>query len=751
MVCVVMGYRLRQRGAAVSVVCLLAAVPCRVAAQTAPRPDEPGATITNPEAMPRPVARAVRASGPIRIDGALDELDWMQAPALDRFIQSQPRTGYPASEITIVRILYDAHRLYIGAECRDSEPQRLVIPSLEQDFESGDSDIFGVTLDTFHDRRNAFMFLVNPRGAVKDAQDFDDSRLEDAAWEGVIEVKTRIHEQGWTVELALPFTTLRFDPRLTQQTWGLNFLRRIRRRNEESYWAPIDRRDRIHRMSKAGTLEGLQGLRAGRNLTVKPYVLGANLSGRALTQPAGADFNAGGDLKYGLTPQLTLDLTVRTEFSQVEVDQEQVNLTRFPLFFPEKRDFFLENSGTFAFGDISERSLRLGASLRDFTLFHSRRIGLTSDGQPLPILGGGRLTGKVRGFELGLLNIQTQHSDRAPAENFSAVRVRKSLGGRGDAGIVLLNRQATETSSRPYNRSVGADLNLRFLQNLVVNSYVAATEDPIATGSTTAARLTAGWRDRFWDASAFVKQVGDGFEPRMGFVRRRDMRHSYATLGVHPRPRLRFVQELNPYIEVDYITNLRSVLETRNTTLGFDVPFQDGGRFGVTYNDAFERLFEPFPVLSRTVIQPGDYNFGETTLSYRTSAGRALSGQVNVSRGGYYSGDKTSVSLGALWRPNYRLSMDLSVQRNDVDLPDETFGANVFGVRVKYGFSTTLFASGYLQYNAAADQVVTNLRFNFIHSPLSDLFVVYTERRETSAPRPLERAFTVKFTKLLAF
>mgnify|MGYP001577899772 CR=1 FL=1 len=701
--------------------------------------------------MPRPVARAVRASGPIRIDGALDEPGWQQAPALDGFIQSQPRTGYPASEITSVRILYDEGRLYIGAECRDSEPDRLVIPSLEQDFESGDSDIFGVALDTFHDRRNAFMFLVNPRGAVKDAQDFDDSRLEDAAWEGVIEVKTRIHDQGWTVELALPFTTLRFNPQLAQQVWGVNFLRRIRRKNEEAYWAPLDRRDRIHRMSKAGTLEGLQNLRAGRNLTIKPYALGANLSGHALTQPAGADFNAGGDLKYGVTSQLTLDLTVRTDFSQVEVDQEQVNLTRFPLFFPEKRDFFLENSGTFAFGDISERSLRLGASLRDFTLFHSRRIGLTFDGQPLPILGGGRLTGKARGFELGLLNIQTRGSDRAPAENFAAVRVRKSLAGHGDAGVLFLNREATETSSRPYNRSFGADLNLRFLQNLVVNSYFAATEDPIARGSNTAARLTVGWRDRFWDASAFVKQVGDGFEPRMGFVRRRDMRHSYATLGIHPRPHLRFIQELNPYIEVDYITNLRSVLETRNTTLGFDVPFQDGGRFGVTYNDGFERLFEPFRVLSHTVIRPGDYDFGETTLSYRSSAGRALSGQVNLSHGGYYSGDKTSVSLSALWRPNYRLSMDLSVQRNDVDLPDETFSANVFGVRVKYGFSTTLFASAYLQYNAAADQVVTNLRVNFIHSPLSDLFVVYTERRETSVPRPLERAFTVKVTKLLAF
>jgi hypothetical protein len=738
-------------GAAIVAALLLAAPIAPAHAQTTPRADEGPPASTNPETMARPVARAGRANGPIRVDGRLDEPDWQQAPPFDRFIQSQPHAGAPATELTIVRILYDAERLYIGAECRDSEPRRLVVPSLEQDFESADSDIFGVTLDPFHDRRNAFMFLVNPRGAVKDAQDFDDSRLEDAAWEGVIQVKTRIHDQGWTVELALPFTTLRFDPRLADQVWGMNVLRRIRRKNEEAYWAPLDRRDRIHRMSKAGTLEGLEHMRAGHNLTIKPYVLATDATGGAFGRSNGAAADGGGDLKYGITPKLTLDATIRTDFSQVEVDQEQVNLTRFPLFFPEKRDFFLENSGAFAFGDISERGLRLGASLRDFTLFHSRRIGLTSSGQPIPILGGARLTGKVREFELGLLNMQTRSSPLAPAENFTAARLRRPLAQHGDVGLLVLNRQVTDGDTGFYNRSAGAEVNLRFVGNLVVNSYVAVTDQPGRHGPNTAERLTVGWRDRLWDISGFVKQVGDAFTPGMGFVRRTAMRQSYATLGLHPRPRIGFVQEVNPYVEVDYTTNLRSVLETRNTTLGLDVPLIDGGRVSVTYNDGFERLIDPFPVLSHTVIPPGDYRTANTAVSFSTSAGRALSGQASVTRGGYYDGDKTSVALTALWRPTSQLSVDGSIDRNRVALPAESFDANVFGVRVKYAFSTTLFASAFVQYNAAADQVVTNLRFNFIHAPLSDLFVVYTDRRHTTDATLLERSCTVKFTKLLAF
>lgn len=702
-----------------------------------------------PEEFPRPVARAHQTGGSMVIDGRLDEAGWADAEVITGFIQAQPAAGLPATERTVVRILFDENTLYISAECFDSDPSALIVPSLEQDFESGNSDILGFTLDTYHDRRNAFMFLFNPRGAVKEAQNYGDSRFENAAWEGVIDVQTRIHEEGWTLEVAIPFSTLRFDPSRAEQVWGLQVLRRIRRKNEDTYWAPMDRRNRIHRMSQAGTLHGLEGIRAGRNLSIKPYVLSSVGDGSAVGPDPDFDADVGLDLKYGVTPGMTLDLTYRTDFSQVEVDQEQVNLTRFSLFFPERRDFFIENSGFFTLGDVTERNYRSGSSLRDFTVFHSRRIGLEG-GRPVPIIGGGRLSGRMGEFELGFLDMQTRAGQGLPAENFAVARVRRNLPRNGDIGAVFVNRQSTEGPSI-YNRTYGADANVRPHPNVAVNSYLLATDDSEVSGSRWAGRLAVGWRDQLLNATAFVKQVGDAFVPRAGFVRRNGIRHTYATVGVHPRPDWPLVLELNPYVEMDYITNLESVLETRDASFGFSATFTDGSGASVAVHDRFERLFEPFDVLSSAVVEPGDYDFREVSGSYRTSAGRALSGQVQVSRGGFYDGDRSSISAGVLWRPSYQLSFDLSAQHNAISFPQESLTADVFGGRVVYAASTRLFASAFVQYNRASGEMVSNARLNFIHSPLSDLFVVFTERRNVDAGGVLERFITLKATKYLSF
>lgn len=708
----------------------------------------------NPTSLPRPRATAVRIDTPIVIDGVLDDEAWRHAEPLSSFLQSKPQTGRPASEATEVRILYDAENLYVGAMCFDSQPDKLVVPSLEQDFDSVNSDVFGVTLDTFLDRRNGFMFLVNPAGAMKDVQVFDDSRSENQSWEGPLRVRTHRDSRGWSVELAIPFTTLRFDEALREQVWGLNVLRRIRRRNEDAFWAPLDRRHQIHRMSSAGLLYGLRDLRAGRNVWVKPYALAGSVSGAALAPSItrGGTADGGVDMKYGITPQLTLDLTFRTDFSQVEVDQEQVNLTRFSLFFPEKRDFFVENSGTFSFGDLTERNYRLGASLQDFSLFHSRRIGLTASGQPLPILGGARLTGMTGGFQIGLLNMQTEAQDSSPAENFTVLRVRRNMGRRADVGVLLANRQQTgDGSGAAYNRSFGIDANLRFLNYMIVNTYAAATAEPGLSGNKGAGRVTVGWRDRLWDAAAFVKQVGDGFRPAIGFVRRGSMRHHYATLGAHPQPRVRFVQEINPYVEVDYITDLQSVLETRAIRYAFDTQFLDGGELETEYRDTFERVAQPFRVSGGTTVDAGDYDAREFGMSYRSSASRRFSGRAGFSAGGYFGGEKQSFKTGLVWRTGPRLAFDLSLDRSHITLAERSFSTDLVGLRARYGLSTTFFASGFFQYNSAADHRVLNFRLDYLHSPLSDLFVVYTERRDSSAGDVLERAFTVKLTKLLAF
>jgi len=705
------------------------------------------------------MARAVRTRLPIHLDGILDEEAWERAVPITRFIQAMPDPGLPATEETVVRVLYDDRYLYVGALLLDSDTEGITAQFLNQDFETHDDDIFAVTLDTFLDRSNCFMFLINPLGAVKDGQTFDNSRTSNLAWEGVIQVETSIHEEGWTVELAIPFTTLRYDPGDGEQAWGINFLRRLRRRNEDSYWAPLDRRSRIHTMALAGTLTGLSELPTPRNLTIKPYALVGHLDGDLPGQGSGdplgerdmgAEYDGGVDLKYGLTPRLTLDLTYRTDFSQVEVDQEQVNLTRFSLFFPEKREFFIENAGIFAFGDLSERNYRLGASPRDFTLFHSRRIGL-SQGRPVPIVGGGRLTGRVGSVDVGLLTMQTESTPELPAESFSVARARTTLGGVLQLGGLVTSRSALGREHTAFNRGFGVDANLRIRDKLLVHSYLAATDDGEGEGENRAYRMSAAFRDRLWDVSALFRVVGDGFRPGMGFVSRRGVRHSYATLGAHPRPPIPGVSEINPYVELDYITNLESALETRQGTLGLGMDFRDGSALTFRAVDRLEVIHDAFPVAGQGEVPQGRYAFREASVAYGSNAARQLAGRVEVSGGGYFHGHRRSLSLSGSWRPSQHFAVDLQAERNGIDLPDRSFTADVYGARVDLAASTRLFLSGFLQYNAASDDSVVNVRLNFIHSPLSDLFLVYSERRNHGTGGYRQRNLTLKGTKLLSF
>ena len=713
--------------------------------------DVPVPPVGDPEAMPRPTARAVRIDSPIVLDGILDEEAWQSAEPITGFIQSMPDAGAPATEETIVRVVYDDRRVYIGALMLDSDPQGIIHQFLEQDYETHDDDVFAVTLDTFLDRRDSFMFLVNPNGAVKDGQTFDNSRTTNLAWEGVIEVETTIHEEGWTVELAIPFTTLRFDPGKEEQAWGMNFLRRIRRKNEDSYWAPVDRRTRVHTMAYAGTVSGFSGLPQPRNVSIKPFGLASNASG-ALLDPtdAGASADLGMDLKWGMTPRLTLDLTYRTDFSQVEVDQERVNLTRFSLFFPEKRDFFMENAGVFAFGDQSERNIRQGASPRDFTLFHSRRIGL-SGGRPVPIVAGGRLTGRAGGFDVGLLNMRTESARGLPAESFSVARVRRTFFGGLQVGGLFASRDGVGEGGGLYNRSYGADLNFSVWGKLFFDSYLSATDLPGADGNDKAGRVSMAFRDRLWDVSALYREIGDAFDPGMGFVARKGIRHSYGTVGVHPRPDIPGVNELNPYLELHYITNLQSVLETREGTAGLGVLFRDGGQLTSQLSDHFEAVEEAFPVAGHGEVPAGDYDFRDAAVTYTSNAARPLSGEVGVSGGGYYNGNRTSVTVSGAWRPSRHFALDLQAQRNQISLPGNAFSADVFGARFDFAGSRRLFLSSFFQYNAASDEIVTNVRLNFIHAPLSDIFLVFSERRGAESGVVLERGLTLKGTKLFSF
>ncbi len=731
----------------------IAALPTLLAAGLCASPVSAQSIPSELESLPRPEITAKRISG-IQIDGRLDEADWATLTPITDFVQAQPNDGAPGTENTEVFFGYDDEKLYIGANMYDSDPSAMITKSLERDapgilFE--EMDALGLAFDTFLDRRNSFLFFVNPMGGLKDGQGFDDGRSRDYGWNGVVDVRTTQHERGWTMEMSITWRSLRFDPSIENQSWGLNILRRVRRKNEVTYWAPLDRRNRIFLMSSAGTLKGLGRLPAGNNLTVKPFALTASGSGATLAEDLrGAEADAGLDLKYGITPNLTLDLTYRTDFSQVEADAEQVNLTRFPLFFPEQREFFLENSGTFSFGDVSRVPgvPRSNTSFRDFTLFHSRQIGLRG-GTPVPLTGGARLTGRIGEMEVGLLNIQSETFDGEAAENFSVVRLRRSVFGRSDVGVIFTNRQDTGVGGAGgSNRTVGFDTNLRLLGNLFVNAYGAASRDGSVDDE--AARLAVGWRDRFWNVAASVRRIGDDFAPGMGFVRRKGIREGYATVGVHKRLADSRLLEFNPYVQTTFTTNLFAELESREQRAGLGLSFDDRSSVNFTYTDRFERITTPFTI-SGTAVPVGDYDFTEGSVRYSSSRGKELSGSLSVSGGGYFGGDRVSFSGSARWQPGPGVTAEVVAARNNLTLGGNEFSVDVYSGRLKYAVSTTLSFAAFVQLNAETDEMVTNLRANLIHAPLSDLFLLYTERRGMNGAGVLERFVTLKVTRLLIF
>ena len=717
----------------------------------------------DPLSVPRPTITATRVDGPIVVDGLLDEQAWSQAVAMtETWIQTVPDPGMPASQPTILRVVYDQETLYIGAVLFDEDPYSLSIPGLEQDFDTPNSDMFGVSLDTYLDRQNAFLFAVNPAGALWDAQAFNDQRDISPAWEGIVDVRTSINDSTWVVEMAIPFATLRFNPVDGDQLWGVNFSRRVRRRNEDAMWAPIPLQYRVYKMSMAGTMDGLSDLPRGRNLWVKPYGLGSTLNGARYDERA-TDGDVGLDVKWGLTPRMTLDLTANTDFSQVEVDREQVNLTRFSLFFPERRDFFLENEGTFGFQDIAIRNYRTGSSPSRFRLFNSRRIGLADTREALPIGGGARLTGRIGDrFEVGFLDMQTRSypelSDGSTytAENFAVGRVKAQLFGGGTTiGGMFVNRQETGgPNPSAYNRSYGVDVNSQVSQNLLISTYWARTDDSSPVGpDANIGMLQAAYRDVFWNISGLVKHVGDGFAPETGFVDRTAVRRYFATAGVHPQV-LRFgIREVNPYIDFDTYTNLDDAVETRRVEAGAVVSLLAGGQITATVADRYERLFEETPIAGAPVPE-GTYEWIEPGVRLSTPGNLPIFLSGGVQWGDFYDGSRSSISGDLTFRPNEHVSFEVGAQRNDLDLGGEAFTADLYSAGVRYALNTKVFLLAFVQYNEATDELISNARFNLIHAPLSDIFLVFTERRSLAdgvATPVLERGLTLKVTKLLAF
>jgi uncharacterized protein DUF5916/cellulose/xylan binding protein with CBM9 domain len=693
---------------------------------------------------------AIRASGPITLDGLPDEAAWSDAPIASHFLQNDPREGEPATLDTEVRVLYDDDALYFGVFAKDDEPGRIIVSDMKKDFNTNNSDGFRIVLDTFHDSRNGYTFAINPAGAKYDAQMVNEGRERNADWDGIWDVATQVAETGWYAEIRIPFRTLKFEGS-DMQIWGLNFERKLRRANEDSYWSPLPRIYDLDRVSMAGTVEGLRGLRPGMNLRFKPYAAttSSTLQGSRTT----GEFDGGLDIKYGVTTGLVWDFTVNTDFSQVEVDEQQINLTRFSLFFPEKRDFFLENSGIFQFGSQVQGGNNRQNEMR---LFFSRRIGLSDEGEPIPLLAGTRLTGRQGAYSLGVLNIQQREHGSTLAANVTALRLRRDVFAQSDIGAMILSR---DEAGPHYNRVAGVDANFRF-GYLSLNGYVARTFSPdaptTASGNAYSTRAGIDYENRAWRMQVGHGSIGKRFDDELGFAPRLGVHNVDAWFGRRLRPAAasKWLRQMQPHWEFDMFTRQHDGgLDSRFIGYHYNFNFEDGSNAEIGVNQYAEDVPVAFTInrATGTQVNTGRYDYPEYFGFWRTNESAVLSFNTRYAVGPFYDGYRRNVNFGPSIRLNENFNASVSLQLNDIELSTGAFVSKLVTTRVNYNFNTKMFFNALVQYNSDNRQWTSNLRFNVIHRPLSDFFLVYNERRDERTGQMLSRAVIAKMTYMLAF
>ena len=731
----------------------------------------------------RTTVRAIRLDGGIRLDGVLDEPVYETVPAITDFIQQVPDIGAPATERTEAWIMFDDTNVYVSARVWESAPEsRWVANEMRRDTaQLRQNDTFTAFFDTFYDRRNGFNFYTNPLGARADQQ-FTNEGNPNADWNPVWDVRAGRFDGGWTVEMEIPFKTLRYRSE-PPYIWGLQLRRAIRRKNEWVYLTrlPISAGGGagsagIFRVSAAGSLVGIEPPPASRNIEVKPYAIGG-LTTDLTASPQIVDEGSGDggiDVKYGITQNLTADFTYRTDFAQVEVDERQVNLTRFPLFFPEKREFFLEGRGIFGFarGGVTGRfggpgGGPVGGIFGDANvpqLFYSRKIGL-EQGRVVPIVGGARVTGKVGQFDVGALNIHTDDEmvSASRPTNFTVVRLRRDLLRRSSVGAMFTNRSISRVapgSSQAY----GVDGTFALFENLSVITYLARTKVP---GPDYRGK-DLSYQGKFeYAADRYGFQVDhllveDNFLPEVGFLRRDNFRRTYTSGRFSPRPQsIASVRQFSLEGGIDYIlTADENHLETRQNIVAFQTEFESSDQLTFTATDNYELLVEPFtPPGSDFSIPVGGYSFADAQISYSIGQQRRINGSVAVKRGDFFDGDLTTVQLSqGRIAVLPQMSVEPTVSFNWIDTPYGEYQTNLAVTRVNYAFNPRMFFSGLLQYNSASNSFGSNLRLRWEYSPGSELFVVYTDDRDvTGGLRPdrgwdlRNRGFVVKFNRLFRF
>ena len=713
-----------------------------------------------------PLSRALSVEEDPVIDGdVLSDPAYADARLATGFVQNRPFEGQPSSERTEVRIVHTNDMLYFGIVCYTDDPSTIIAADSRRDSDLTETDSFRIMLDTYLDGQNGFIFGTSPAGVEYDGQVTNEGQGSGRGggggggrpgaqragsgggfnlnWDGVWQVATSVTDIGWTAEIAIPFRTLRY-PSSDVQSWGMNFQRNIRARNEQSYWSPMPRQYDLNRISLAGELQGLR-VPPQRNLQFSPYVLGEALhrSDSARNTQTG---DIGADLKYSVTPSMTLDLTLNTDFAQVEVDDQQINLDRFALFFPEKRPFFLENAGLFSVGQPGS-----------IEVFFSRRIGFGDD-QPVPIIGGGRLSGKVgTNSNIGFLNMQTQSVEETglTQQNFTVGRFRQDLANRSNVGVMFVNRQATGSFSgeNNYNRTYAFDSRFGIGQGGTISGFAAKTDTPGTPSSDAHAyAFSASHETEQVRLNIGYTEVAPNFNPKVGFLSRESYRRMNATVFTTFRPEnFMGIHELRPHVThntfFEYDTGLH---ETQLTHIDNHWEWRNGYEVHTGVNLSREGVFDEFEIFPGVAVPPGTYDHKEVQLQAITNQGAPISAQSRAIIGGQFGGDRITLTPSITARAGETLNATFEWSYNDFRLPGGDFTTNLARLRVAYSFTTRMFLQALVQYNDRADLWSSNIRFGLLSDANTGLFVVYNDIQGLGSeiPSGAGRTLTLKYSYL---
>ena len=747
------------------------AVDAALAAQIDGPPAPVAPAVMSRDADGRTTVRAVRLAAGIRLDGVLDEEVYRSVQPITDFLQQVPVEGAPASERTEAWIMFDDTNVYVSARVHDSAPEsEWVANEMRRDTSQlRQNDTFTVFFDTFYDRRNGFNFYTNPLGARADQQ-FTNEGNPNSDWNPVWDVRTGRFDGGWTAEMEIPFKTLRYRSG-GAQLWGVQMRRSVRRKNEWTYLTriPISAGGGrgaagIFRVSAGATLVGIEPPEASRLVEIKPYAIGGVTTDRHSIPVRENDGSGefGADVKLGITRNLTADLTYNTDFAQVEVDEQQVNLTRFSLFFPEKREFFLEGRGIFGFARGGVGAGSPGEPSDAPTLFYSRRIGLEGDPGAaqvvVPIHGGARMTGKAGAFDVGALSIQTQESPEAgtASTNFTVLRIRRDILRRSSIGGIFTNRSVSLVGPGA-SQAYGVDGTFSFHESLDFVTYYARTRTPRAAGRDASYQGRFDYGADLYGLTVNHIAVEENFLPEIGFLQRENYRRTNLAGRFSPRPAgSALVRRYALEAGVDYFTTAdQGLVETRERTVDFTTEFHNSDQFEVNLTNSYELLQEPFRISRDVVLPVGGYGFTAGTVSYTLGGQRRASGELAFTAGSFWSGDIRTLEYrqGRINVSN-QFSVEPTISFNDIDLPEGEFTTTLVSTRFNFAFNPRMFFSGLVQYNSSTDRWSNNLRLRWEYSPGSELFVVYTEERDVGTLRPIRvdrlrnRGFVVKLNRL---